>query len=121
MRPLLTTSVLAACASMALPCAALAGSVPFDVSVRGTIQEHWSADQDPVSDGCGRRTTGSGSAALSFATAKRYRLTLDSYSGFHPVVRGVGPAVCMAHMPGRVGHNAHVPGGVAAPEDEVVG
>jgi hypothetical protein len=83
MRPLLTPSALAACAAMALPSAALAGAVPFDVSVRGTIQEHWTADQDPVSDGCGRRTTGSGSAALSFATAKRYRLTLDSYTGFH--------------------------------------
>src|SRR3954471_14302493 len=83
MRPILTTTLLAAVAAAALPCAALAGSVPFDVSVRGTIQEHWSADRDPVSDGCRRRTTGPGSAALSFATAGRYRLTLDSYTGFH--------------------------------------
>jgi hypothetical protein len=83
MRSILTPSLLAVIVAAALPGAAGASSVPFDVSVRGTIQEQWTADQDPVSDGCGRRTTGSGGATLSFATARPYRLTLDSYTGFH--------------------------------------
>src|SRR4051812_21629035 len=83
MRSVLTAALLATCAATALPGAALAGSPPFDVSVRGTIQEQWSSGQDPITDGCGRSTTGSGSATLRFATAKPYRVTLDGYTGWH--------------------------------------
>jgi hypothetical protein len=83
LRSPLAIPVVAICSAAAGLAPAASASVPFDVSVRGQITERWSADQDPVSDGCGRRTTGSGEATLGFKTAKPYRLTLDSYTGFH--------------------------------------
>jgi hypothetical protein len=88
-RLITTVSTLAACAAAALPSAAPAGSPPFDVSVKGSIHELWSSGDDPISDGCGRRSTGAGQATVRFATAKPYRVTLDGYTGWHsePAVR----------------------------------
>jgi hypothetical protein len=87
MRRTLTTLLLAAFAAIALPTAADAKlngrAFPFTVSVKGTIKESWNVDDDSITDGCGRATTGSGTATLSFATPKPVNLTLGVYTGFH--------------------------------------
>jgi hypothetical protein len=87
MRRILILSLLAACSAAALPSPAAAKlngrSFPYDFSVQGTIKESWKIDNDTISDGCGRKSIGSGGATLAFATPKPIRLTLGVYTGFH--------------------------------------
>jgi hypothetical protein len=67
---------------VAVPAVASAGySVPFKVSVKGTIDESWHHDWTSDYD-CHPRTTGSGSASIAFATAKPASMRAHFYGGW---------------------------------------